>query len=759
MQTLQRVLEPILPEPSTSELLKVLRTSTIVQNLLRDDQDGFYAVVVSAPADSGIPSRDSAINSESTFSWPKWERFDTFHEALVYMVAKGVEERLPPIIPAVEDTLIKFTARALSRCSDNTGLNPPKARYDQFLRIIRQWRHLKMLKRSGQGHDPTGILNTKAGECAVLCLACPQPGKNIIVSSSVRDVDALFVALDANFRLRHRAVSSDENDPSLSRGWSYFVEETAFKTYLQDHKNDVQEKSNCSNHSAVNMADVKTKKGCDATGVGMVVCARHGMRLPNGVADLQYGERYVNMDYAFALALHHSSATVLKVSYDIACQWHKKLRQRMDKMPPHLQLNLQDRDIAFLVPKFHLPAHVTSCQWSFSFNWTKGVGRTDGEEPERGWANLNAAASSTKEMGPGHCPSILKKIKEAIPEHNDHQQDFEELTRSLMLKFPLQLALWKQQVEEWESDSTKPNPFEVKNDGITLASVCLQLAKDEAMLSAGESEPPLHPDVTPSIFISTGIDLEEHQQCLHEAMGLCTTDTQQTRFQQCSNMLMWHIEAWQQIQVFFMPGFKDRFLRGQGANTRARNCLKTVDAKINTAATRYHVAYQVLCTLGLFLGQVSWRDELHPLADEDICGLTSGYDLRPGEGRRQVSWIWQVCGYSEQATENESDDGFQEAIRVEWCKARARAHRWQEEVKLLFEEMQWTLLFLEWHAKWWMERIGAVATTDEALSEGHRAYTECQAELWHWIGGSFAHMWRNMQLLLDVANTDSVSLP
>ena len=110
----------------------------------------------------------------------------------------------------------------------------------------------------------------------------------------------------------------------------------------------------------------------------------------------------MNMDYAFASALRHSSATVLKVSYDIACQWHKKLHQPVDKMPPHLRLNLHDWDITFLVPKFHLPAHIPSCQWSFSFNWTKGVGQTDGEEPERGWANLNAAASSTKEMGPGH---------------------------------------------------------------------------------------------------------------------------------------------------------------------------------------------------------------------------------------------------------------------------------------------------------------------------------------------------------------------
>ena len=129
-----------------------------------------------------------------------------------------------------------------------------------------------------------------------------------------RDIDALFVTLDANFRLRRRVVLNYEIDPSLSQGWGYFVEDTAFKAYLHDHKGDTQEvhsyfqwiylrilnlmqKSTCSNHNAVNMADMKMKKGCDATGVGMVVCARHGMRLPNGVADLQYGERCVVLPF------------------------------------------------------------------------------------------------------------------------------------------------------------------------------------------------------------------------------------------------------------------------------------------------------------------------------------------------------------------------------------------------------------------------------------------------------------------------------
>lgn len=45
--------------------------------------------------------------------------------------------------------------------------------------MTRQWRHVRMLKRAGRGHDPQGIAKTKPGECALLCPACPQPGWNL----------------------------------------------------------------------------------------------------------------------------------------------------------------------------------------------------------------------------------------------------------------------------------------------------------------------------------------------------------------------------------------------------------------------------------------------------------------------------------------------------------------------------------------------------------------------------------------------------
>ena len=45
--------------------------------------------------------------------------------------------------------------------------------------MIRMWRHLKLLRRGGRAHAPTGVNGTSPGELAVLCPACPHPGINL----------------------------------------------------------------------------------------------------------------------------------------------------------------------------------------------------------------------------------------------------------------------------------------------------------------------------------------------------------------------------------------------------------------------------------------------------------------------------------------------------------------------------------------------------------------------------------------------------
>ena len=92
----------------------------------------------------------------------------------------------------------------------------------------------------------------------------------------------------------------------------------------------------------------------------------------------------------------------LNISYDIACQWHKNLESRLLLLPSDYKIELGSRrEVEFVIPKFHIGAHGSSCQTKFSLNYRPHMGRTDRENIERGWAWLNPASLSTREMAPG----------------------------------------------------------------------------------------------------------------------------------------------------------------------------------------------------------------------------------------------------------------------------------------------------------------------------------------------------------------------
>ncbi|KAG1879205.1 hypothetical protein F4604DRAFT_1923360 [Suillus subluteus] len=114
--------------------------------------------------------------------------------------------------------------------------------------------------------------------------------------------------------------------------------------------------------------------GLTATGVGMIDCARHDMKLPNGVGDLQKGEQYINMDYIMCSALLIFAMSMINISYDIACQWHKRLWTWMETMPEWLCPPHESSLIQFFMPKFHIQAHVNKCRKNFSFNWSRYMG-------------------------------------------------------------------------------------------------------------------------------------------------------------------------------------------------------------------------------------------------------------------------------------------------------------------------------------------------------------------------------------------------
>jgi hypothetical protein len=60
---------------------------------------------------------------------------------------------------------------------------------------------------------------------------------------TIRWLYGLFLAIDANFRLKRKVVSNDNIDPSLSCGWGYFVEEEGYKGFLRSSADSIQEVS------------------------------------------------------------------------------------------------------------------------------------------------------------------------------------------------------------------------------------------------------------------------------------------------------------------------------------------------------------------------------------------------------------------------------------------------------------------------------------------------------------------------------------
>ncbi|KAJ7073559.1 hypothetical protein B0H15DRAFT_925638 [Mycena belliarum] len=477
---------------------------------------------------------------------------------------------------------------SLARLTDNTRNKPNKDRYHEFLRMTREWRHVKMVKRAGRGNDPRGIAGTEPASCALLCPACPHPGKNLPpgwkdVPEERQFLYALFLAIDANFRLKRKDVSSEEKDPGLNKGWAFFCEVTAYMKHVAANWHQKQDRSHCVAHDAVDKPD-RESRGTASSGIGTVDCARHNMKRPNGVGDLQLGERYLNMDYMFFKSIVGTELVRFFVSYDIVCQWHINIWNRMLQYKnEELLLDGRGKFVTFLIPKFHLPAHIEACNLRFSFNLTRDVGMTDGEAPERGWADVNPLANSTAEMGPGSRRdtlddkfndsnykkiialgnSLRAKTERAVPEMVKTTLALADMDASIG---PDAVQEWTAMAVRWEADPDAPNPFDTIHKDDHLAKVRRELAAEAAgREAAGEEDTTaIRGDMHITELLSMGLQLEE-QQLPHSdifrrilafdisATGLHPTDNQRRGMVERTAKLRRKIVAWIDLEEKFHP--------------------------------------------------------------------------------------------------------------------------------------------------------------------------------------------------------------
>ena len=177
----------------------------------------------------------------------------------------------------------------------------------------------------------------------------------------------------------------------------------------------------------------------------------------------------------------------------------------------------------------------------------------------------------------------------------------------------------------------------------------------------------------------------------------------------------------------------------QRTTTRTHGLYDRATAQQARAVSGYRTSRNAISALAPNEEFGSWKAAFLELKDDDIRG--PGYeDEKPSKSRSSKSrsskshfiqsWIWTTSPHVQTSIE---DSDLQATVRIEWCKAQARAKRHEEEVELVVEEMRRTLAYFEWNACEWESRattppLGGRAI-DETTAAGITAYAYKQASI------------------------------
>ncbi|KIK52663.1 hypothetical protein GYMLUDRAFT_251034 [Collybiopsis luxurians FD-317 M1] len=580
----------------------------------------------------------------------------------------------------------------LERMTDNTGTDVPK-----------NCSH----EQSGVGYD--GVDGSASGVLAVKCPACPHAGLNIPTDwwkdPERRWLNKVFFALDANFRLTRFNVSSEERDPALNKGRAYMVDDRVLQQHIATFQGHwPPEKSDCSDHDAIKLANRRGDHNLATTGLALATCARHDSIHARSGVDLRLGEEYILMDFALLLSIKNFPNLPVTVSYDIMCQYSKKLYQRIASYPSILHTPTPFPRYQLLVPKFHLAAHKQECIWSFSYNYAMGVGRTDA-------TLIHDKALEAAKLRPKMVTAYL-----------DASEGLDESTKTY----------WRNMVTEWEQDPDrkKKNPYQPQVREYTLHQICLELVReDEELIRNDLAAQAVSSRITRTQLICQGIELEEQQRRLRydvAHIGNGATSLAQTKITERANNLHRKINAFSEVQALHMPvtvilrqqeqqrtpgntaqaaydlplllpsevllmgsscdqvlldyewrlryaaandaleqmrkhllsknavlGWKLRYGHGVREGNRSQNDVDRLNDKISACAARYRIHFKMIEKFSDKLGKVNWSNSLKSLRNEDIRSISRGKDNNPtGEGYVISSWIWNTPGVDHTDEEN-----------------------------------------------------------------------------------------------------------
>ncbi|KAG1738640.1 uncharacterized protein EDB91DRAFT_1237709 [Suillus paluster] len=431
--------------------------------------------------------------------------------------------------------------------------------YRELMRTSRQWRQCKLYKWHGFAHkddQPT------AGDLALFCPACLQPGINLDLSTGVvtqpDDAPSWLITrslvMDGNFKAEHMHPVNPSDEVSLMDGLAFMVSDERYKSHLSIAQDHVQ-KSDCNNHQAVNQANASRQR-LEATGIGGCACARHGCFVPHSMVDFQRGERQMNMDYALSQALNYKTDGISRAItfYDINCQYNKYLK---DRITSSIYLSIPiGMDIIPGIGLWHVHGHQGSC--------FVRAGRIDREIMETLWAPLNIISPSARGMGTPHhkevldyqmndcnfmkmicisksptsgCSNIFRKLKGAIKGAVESKIAFQNLSETA---HPDMVILW-----EAEEALAHANRL----DDPTAMDIY------EVQLEKGSKSPGTSGRQGAATWLATSLTIEESQISLARDvkwLGKHPTDMQLLRVARLQDKLQTHITSFLMVAPTYL---------------------------------------------------------------------------------------------------------------------------------------------------------------------------------------------------------------
>ncbi|KAG1721475.1 uncharacterized protein EDB91DRAFT_1088440 [Suillus paluster] len=653
-------------------------------------------------------------------------------------------------------------------------------RYWEPMRVARQWRQLKLLKWNGFGHESK---DRKPGDLALFCPAYPQPGINVTLppedeqgetnsQSELPKPSWLYfrsLVMDGNFKAEHLYAVNPMDEVSLMDGRAFMVGDATYKAHLAQAKDAIQ-RSECNNHRAVNQANVSWHR-LEATGIGSCACARHGCFIPHAMVNFQKGERQMNMDYALCEALKHNAGGIRRALtfYDVNCQYHKYLRDRVSDSP-FLELD-QAMEIMLGIGLWHVHGHQDSCYVRYASNFITGATRIDSEIMETLWALLNIISPSARGMGTPHRKECLdyqmndcnfmkmiRMNRQAVKGVTESTATFQKLNESTN---PAKVIEWEEQERLAQQRHTiNPKAMDIYEE------------QELQLLEVNGWRPgPAHQRGA-ATWLAEGLSIEEAQLTLQmdlRRLGRHPTESQRLDIARQRERLQGDIDQWLAQGLRFLgDGIGDGNIQPEkmvlplpstlgpekcadlGAADLIHHELALREGQANDALhnIRVHLADKAVIfrttvrtaksqamstrawaqvhSVDRVLANLGADDELLerycPLLKEhlEVSTVVADPNAR-GQRNNTLAWFWSM----DVEGDSHNSDWLNEFYHVHWLRAKALKDRWEEEYLLVQHEMNWTCNFFMYKAKVWI-RLGAI-TQDKV---GHVAYVARQCKMY-----------------------------